>query len=223
MALLEIRKITYQLGNRNQFVRVSTSLPTGGVLLIQGPSGSGKTTLLRILGRLQEVGGGEVFYQDQNWREFAPARWRVLVHYLAQKPALFEGTVQHNLTMPFNTTMLKKEQYDRGRAVDLLRRLLLPGDLLERDARTLSGGEAARVALLRSLLIAPPVLLLDEPMAALDEGSHRAVKEVLLEWVTEQGTGRGLVLVSHVDNATTWPGSHTFDILPVTGEGGQLL
>lgn len=221
MALLEIRRLTYQLGNRNQFVRVSTSLPKAGVLLIQGPSGSGKTTLLRILGRLQDDGGGEIFYHGQNWRNFAPARWRVMVHYLAQKPALFDGTVLDNLTMPFTTTMLKKDhQFDRGQAVNLLERLLLPGDLLERDARTLSGGEAARVALIRSLLIAPAILLLDEPMAALDSGSHHAVKEVLLEWVNGQGGCRGLVLVSHVDNAANWPGAQNLDILPGIGEGG---
>lgn len=221
MALLEIRRLNYQLGNRNQFVKVSTSLPLSGVLLIQGPSGSGKTTLLRILGRLQEGGGGEVYYEGQNWRDFAPDRWRVQVHYLAQKPALFDGTVLYNLTMPFTTTILKKDrQFDRDQAVNLLERLLLPKDILERDARTLSGGEAARVALLRSLLISPAVLLLDEPMASLDADSHRAVKEVLLEWVASQRGCRGLVLVSHVDDVANWPGAQSFDILPEIGEGG---
>ena len=82
MALLEIHKLTYQLGNRNQYVKVNAELPGGGVLLVQGPSGAGKSTLLRLLARLQEAGGGEVRLKGKGWREYPPAKWRLLVHYV---------------------------------------------------------------------------------------------------------------------------------------------
>ncbi|MEW5954779.1 MAG: ATP-binding cassette domain-containing protein [Bacillota bacterium] len=219
MALLEINKLNYQLGNRNQYVKVDAELPGGGVLLVQGPSGAGKSTLLRLLARLQEAGGGEALLQGKSWREYPPNRWRLLVHYLAQKPALFEGTVLENLRLPFSTALLKAgAKFDQDRAESLLEQMLLSKNILAQDARIISGGEAARVALTRALLISPVVLLLDEPMAALDVKTHQAVQELLINWVKGR-QDRGIVLVSHVDDPSGWPGALTFDIQPITLEG----
>lgn len=81
------------------------------------------------------------------------------------------------------------------KARDLLSRLKLPGDILGRDSFVLSVGEAARVALVRGLLVEPQILLCDEPTAALDQESRDAAVEVLRQWVTEGH--RGIIGVSH--------------------------
>lgn len=195
--LLEFNDIKYSVGKGGQCINVTGELETGGILNVSGPSGSGKTTLLRILARLRPPEGGAVRFNGISWNDFTPVKWRRRVHYLAQKPALFDGTVKDNLMKPFELAAVRQEvEPDMNYAVELMERLLLPGELLEQDARTLSGGEASRVALIRSMLLKPEVLLLDEPLAALDRKTSDAAVELISAWrKTER---RGLIMVSHV-------------------------
>ena len=93
-----------------------------------------------------------------------------------------------------------KDPFDPDRARSLMGKLRLsPDDLWQQDARLLSGGEAARVALCRALLMEPRVLLLDEPTAALDKTAATAVIGCIAAWVKEGG---GLVFVAH--DAAPW-------------------
>lgn len=194
---------------------MSGCLLEGGVLVVAGPSGSGKTTLLRILARLREADSGKVLLDGRLWTEFTPVQWRRRVNYLAQKPAVFDGSVEDNLRRPFELNAVKKElQYDREKALELMERVLLSGSLLNQDARTLSGGETARMALVRALLVEPEALLLDEPLAALDRKSAGAVIELINWWAGAQ-TGRGLVVVSHVGEFGALPG---LSVLELAGE-----
>jgi putative ABC transport system ATP-binding protein len=127
-----------------------------------------------------------------------PARWRRQVQYLAQQPVMFDGTVWDNLAAGFNSSRAPAPPADLElRAGGLLQELDLdPAAVLGQDARTLSGGEASRVALCRSLLVRPLVLLADEPTAALDGGRAGRLVRLLQRWV---GEGGALVLVAHDD------------------------
>lgn len=219
--LLQIDNITYSIGLNGRLVQVSGILAEGGVLHVRGPSGSGKTTLLRILARLRETGAGQVYLQRRSWKEFSPVEWRRKVHYLAQKPVIFDGSVEDNLQKPFELAAVKKEvQFDRDKARQLLERLLLPRDLLNQDARTLSGGEASRLSLVRAMLVAPAVLLLDEPLAALDRKTADEVIGLLAEWVSGE-PGRGLIMVSHVDGLEQLPFMTVLDIGEKEGDGAE--
>ncbi|WP_333870708.1 ABC transporter ATP-binding protein [Desulforamulus putei] len=194
--LFTFQNITYTLGTGPaRQITVSGSVSEGGVLVVRGPSGAGKTTLLRVLARLQPCDGGEVFLQGESWLHIPSPLWRVGVHYLAQKPALFDGTVADNLAKPFETKVGSKHRLDPGQAKALMQELLLDANLWEQDSRTLSGGEAARIAFVRGLLIQPHVMLLDEPTAALDDQAREAFYGVLSRWLT--GPGRAALLVSH--------------------------
>jgi len=169
----------------------------GAVLVVRGPSGAGKSTLLRILARLQPCISGEVLLKGRSWREIPGTEWRSEVHYVAQKPVLFDGSVADNLAVPFESRMLReKKSFDSERAKACLEELMLsaPG-FLRQDARTLSGGEAARLVFARALLVGPSVLLLDEPAAPLDGESREAFYRVLTKWL--KASGRAAVLVSH--------------------------
>lgn len=195
--LFGFQDITYSLGIREaRQVCISGSVDDGEVLVVRGPSGAGKSTLLRILARLQPCLKGEAFLHEESWSQFPGTAWRARVHYLSQRPVLFDGTVRQNLAKPFETDWMKKHKtFDLNLAKQLHRELRLSPDLWEQDARTLSGGEAARLAFIRALLVDPVVLLLDEPTAALDEKAGEAFYGVLDQWLS--AGGRAAVLISH--------------------------
>lgn len=209
--LLRFENISYHLGANNRRVAVTSALDEGAVLLVKGPSGSGKTTLLRILARLQECDEGRVYFKDALWFSIPPRMWRSKVHYVAQKPAIFNGTVQDNLNKPFELKNKRDETFQPDQVQSAMEQLLLSREMLGQDARTLSGGEAARVALLRSVIIHPNVLLLDEPTAALDEKSRFAVLHFLNQWL-KQEPQRGIILVSHGDDGKEFTRVNSLEI-----------
>lgn len=217
--LLEINKIIFSTGIKLRFVEATGYLQEGGVLNVCGPSGSGKTTLLRVLARLKAADKGEVLFRGQSWRNFAPVDWRRMVLYLAQKPAIFDGSVLQNLALPYELAALKKNglRFDRDRATELMEHVLLGSELLDQDARTLSGGEAARLALVRAMLIDPQVILMDEPLAALDQKSAAAVLKLVGQWLAHQ-EGRGIVLVSHTGDLAELP---RLSIINLEAQGGN--
>ena len=216
--LFKINAVSFTAGLNTRPVTVSATM-SGGVLVVRGPSGAGKSTLLRVLARLRACSGGEVSLSGIGWSEFPPVLWRRLVHYLAQKPTVFDGTVLDNLKKPFELAAVKKDLFfDEAAAHDGMERLLLPAKLLRQDARTLSGGEAARVALLRALLLKPAVLLLDEPTSALDEQARSAVLGVVGGWLAAE-PNRGVVLVSHADDMSFFERPAVLTIDP-QAEGG---
>ncbi|HBV97184.1 MAG: ABC transporter [Peptococcaceae bacterium BICA1-7] len=197
--IFAFKSIRYTLGaDRNREVEVSGQVAGGGVLAVRGPSGAGKTTLLRTLARLQPCAGGEAFLKGKSWQTTPGPQWRAGVHYLAQKPVIFDGTVSDNLAKPFETRLLSSKKFDKDSALQVMEQLLLAPGLWEQDARTLSGGETSRLAFARALLIDPPVLLLDEPTAALDGKSREAFYRLLSGWLNSPG--RAALLVSHNDD-----------------------
>jgi putative ABC transport system ATP-binding protein len=129
------------------------------------------------------------------------------VAYLAQHPVMLEGTVRDNLDAGFATgtadlaadKMGQERQQEARRLLGAL--LIEPDEVLGQEARTLSGGEAARIALVRALLIQPAVLLADEPTASLDPDGASALVKVLTGWI---GRGGALVLVAH--DSAPWEG-----------------
>jgi len=161
---------------------VSLSIERGEVVAIVGPSGSGKTSLLRLLNRLDEPTGGNVFYEEQDYREIPPRELRRRAGMLLQQPYLFPGTVSANLAYG---PASHGENLPEDVISDLLQQVGLPG-YGDRDVSRLSGGEAQRVSLARTLANGPEVLLLDEPTSALDESSQLGVEELICRIVGER-------------------------------------
>jgi putative ABC transport system ATP-binding protein len=175
--------------------RVSVALDSGEIVDVTGPSGAGKTTLLRALARLLPDVTGSLALSGRPADEFAPPEWRRRVTLLPQTTALMPGTVRDNLLLPWS---LKVRSGDRpppdGSLEQALRDVGLAEIALTRDASRLSVGQAARVALLRVVLAAPAVLLLDEPEANLDDESAAQVA-VLTERFA--ASGGAVVRVRH--------------------------
>ncbi len=140
-----------------------------------GPSGAGKSTLLRMLNRLDEPTGGTVRLDGQDTRELPPAELRRRVGIVMQRAYLFPGTVAENLV--FGPSQ-RGESLADGQIASMLAGVGLAG-YEGRNALTLSGGEAQRVAVLRALANDPEVLLLDEPTSALDAAARESVEAAI--------------------------------------------
>ena len=147
------------------------------VFVIFGPSGSGKTSLLRLLNRLDEPTRGTVFLDGTDYRDIDPRTLRRRVGWVPQAPTLIDGTVAENVAWG---PTLRDEPVDDGRLHALLDRLGLSG-FEDREADRLSGGEAQRVAIARTLLNDPDILLLDEPASNLDAEAADRVESLLAD------------------------------------------
>lgn len=148
---------------------VDLHLPGQGVSALFGPSGCGKTTLLRAVAGLERAHPGRVAVHGQVWQDDAQGVWRPTheraLGYVFQEASLFHHlSVRRNIEYGLNRTPAARRQIVLEQAVDLLG--IAP--LLERATATLSGGERQRVAIARALATSPRVLLMDEPLAALD-------------------------------------------------------
>jgi len=201
-ALLSATGVRVEIPDRPP-VALELGLGPGEAVQLAGPSGCGKSTLLRVLCRLEAAAAGALCLGGQPARQVSPQAWRRRVNLVPQRPAMLDGTVRDNLQAGFMFRAsssppddLEQQLRDHMQGLDLD-----PDRLLEQDARTLSGGEAARVALVRALLLQPEVLLCDEPTAALDRERAERLVGVLGAWV---GSGGALVLVAHDDGP--WDG-----------------
>ena len=163
----------------------------GEVLAITGPSGSGKTSLLRLLNRLDEPTAGTVFVEGTDYRNIEPRELRRKLGMVTQRPYLFPGTVAENLRFG----PAQRGQALSPEAIDeLLTQVGLKG-YAGRDVANLSGGEAQRVSVARTLANSPLVLLLDEPTSALDDAAKLEVESTIQKVVRDQGLT--CVMVTH--------------------------
>jgi putative ABC transport system ATP-binding protein len=184
--VLETRDVSRQLPDvAKTFLLqgVTFGVSKAEVLAVLGPSGAGKSTLLRMLNRLDEPTSGEILLDGADCRKLSPRALRRHVGMIMQRAYLFPGTVAENVCFG--------PQQD-GRTMSgaeiesLLEQVGLRG-YSARDATTLSGGEAQRVAITRALANDPEVLLLDEPTSALDELAKRDVEELLESLIRKRG------------------------------------
>jgi molybdopterin-binding protein len=163
------------------------------VLAVIGPNGSGKSTLLRVLGLLERPAAGEVLVRGRAVDPGDALVERRRMATVFQEPLLADMTVAANVALGLGFRGLRGEAAER-RVGRWLERFAL-GPLATRRARTLSGGEARRVALARALVLEPEVLLLDEPFAALDQPSRTALIADLGDVLREERVAT--VLVTH--------------------------
>ena len=158
---------------------VDLRLPGSGISVLFGPSGSGKTSVLRCAAGLEHA-AGQVHVAGQVWQDDAAGRfmptWKRPLGYVFQEASLFEHlSVRGNLEFGLHRSGAPGGR----RALDEAVELLGIGQLLARDPAQLSGGERQRVAIARALVRQPALLLLDEPLAALDQ----ARRQEILPWL----------------------------------------
>lgn len=168
-------------------LNVDLAIRSGVCTVIVGPSGAGKSTLLRLLDRLEEPSSGVIRFHDKPLPDYDVLRLRQRVGLLQQQPILLGDTVRDDVKTA-------RPELNDDDVVTLLHRAGLDEAFLSRDTASLSGGEAQRVCLARTLSVGPEVLLADEPTAALDEFATATVERTLRALVDD---GLTTVLVTH--------------------------
>jgi lipoprotein-releasing system ATP-binding protein len=198
---------------------ISFDVPAGESLAIIGPSGSGKSTLLNIVGTLDHADSGKVQFGDldlskQDERALAEIRNRQIGFIFQAHHLLPHCTVWENVLVPTLAVKTKADNGAEQRAERLLKRVGLDHRSGHRPGQ-LSGGERQRVAVVRSLINQPRLLLADEPTGALDRASADDLGRLLGELNREEGVT--LIVVTHALDLARQMG-RVFEI-----QNGQLV
>ena len=162
---LEYRGVSKRFGRVRAVEGVDLAIRRGEFFSLLGPSGCGKTTMLRLAGGFEAPDEGRIFLQDRDITPLPPNRRQV--NTIFQSYALFPHlTVRENIA--FGPRTAGRSRAEVAEAVAAMLRLIRMEDLSDKKPATLSGGQKQRVAVARALVNRPDVLLLDEPLAALD-------------------------------------------------------
>lgn len=199
--LLQVEDVRLRRGAREVLAGTTFAVPRGSIAALMGPSGAGKTILLRAIAGLEPFDGGQIVV-DGLALEPGPAMSRTRRKALRRKVGLvfqFHHLFEH-MTVLENVCLAPVRAHGVSPAVarQRARELLTMLDVHDREhalPRELSGGEAQRVAVARALAVDPPLLLMDEPTASLDEGRRAGLGRLLGRLVA--GNQRTIVLATH--------------------------
>jgi len=174
--ILQIKNLSVQINKKIILTNINFSTTTS-IVSIMGPSGSGKTTLLRCIAGLQEY-NGEIYFDQKKINNIPTAKRNIGL--VTQNNTLFPHlTIAENLAFPLKIRKIKPVQIQK-KITQLLTELKLTA-LAQQLPQNISGGEQQRVAIARSLIYHPQLLLLDEPFAQLDA----KLRDVLLPWLKQ--------------------------------------
>jgi osmoprotectant transport system ATP-binding protein len=193
--MIEVREVSKWFGPNRVLDRVTVSVPDGRTTVLLGPSGGGKSTLLRVMNGLIRPDSGDVRFGGQPLTANNARRLRHQMGYVVQDGGLFP-----HLTAAGNITLLARhlgEGPNRVRTglVALCELARLPAELLDRYPAELSSGQRQRVGLMRALMLDPAVLLLDEPLGALDPITRSQLQGDLRDIF--RGLKKTVILVTH--------------------------
>jgi spermidine/putrescine transport system ATP-binding protein len=190
--IIQIENLSHSFGNKTVLHDINLSFGKGEFVTILGPSGCGKTTLLRLIGGFLKAKEGKIIIAGKDMTE-TPPHLRP-VNTVFQRYALFPHlNVFNNIAFGLKLKKLKPEEIKKK--VKLVLKIVIMSDYDESDVESLSGGQQQRVAIARAIVDEPEVLLLDEPLAALD---HKMRKDMQMEIkAMHKKLGISFVYVTH--------------------------
>ena len=196
--MIEVKNIWKSFGELEVLKGVNLQVEKGEIVAIIGKSGAGKTTLLQIIGTLDRPTQGQVIIDGTDVfamkdKDLAAFRNQHIGFIFQFHQLLPEFTALENVCIPAMIAREKESEY-KARATQLLTDLGL-GDRLHHKPNALSGGEKQRVAAARALMMAPDIILADEPTGSLDTQNKQELSELLLKLRKEYG--QTILLVTH--------------------------
>jgi osmoprotectant transport system ATP-binding protein len=193
--MLNLSDIAISFQGKQALDGISLNFETGRTTVLIGPSGCGKSTLLRIVIGLLLPERGRVEFEGRELRPEIVLESRRRMGYVIQDGGLFPHlTGRGNVAIAAESLGRNRDSID-GRIEELRRLVRLPADALERYPAQLSGGQKQRVSLMRALMLDPALLLLDEPLAALDPMIRADLQEDLRNIF--RSLGKTVLLVTH--------------------------
>lgn len=196
---LHIQDLSLQYPNKPPlFQNVNLTMDSGDFVIIKGPSGGGKSSFLRLINRLHEPTHGTILVDDTPIADHNITDLRQRMGYIQQTPVVLDDTVRNNLLLPFTFKTAQNRTPPSDQILkEKLNNYLLTDIELNDTATTLSVGQKQRLALIRTLLTNPDILLCDEPISALDTESRTLVEQELEH--IHQTAQIGVILVTHID------------------------
>ncbi|MDF2073371.1 ABC transporter ATP-binding protein [Pseudomonas mendocina] len=192
MSFLHIQNLHKSYGPTRIFTDINIEIGQGQFITLLGPSGCGKSTLLRCIAGLTEVDGGQILLDGEDLVPVAPQKRGIGMVF--QSYALFPNmTVQQNVA--FGLRMQKVPAVEASKRVAEVLELVELNDYANRYPQQLSGGQCQRVALARSLVTRPRLLLLDEPLSALDARIRKHLREQIR--AIQRELGLTTIFVTH--------------------------
>ncbi len=178
--MLKIVNLCYGRGGREVLRNINLEVEKGQVFALIGPTGAGKTTLLRLIDLLEIPTSGEIYFEGAKVTRGRRRRLelRRRMAFVLQKPVAFNMNVRDNIA--YGLKWRGKNRVEVREKVTHLLEVVGLSALGDKNANTLSGGEAQRLAIARAVAVEPEVLLLDEPTANLDPVSTLKIEELVL-------------------------------------------
>ena len=190
--LIRLQNVSMSFDGEQVLNSIDLTINDSEFLTLLGPSGCGKTTTLRIIGGFQKPTSGDVFFDGERINEVPPYRRKI--NTVFQKYALFPHLdVYDNIAFGLRVSKLPEDEIDR-RVTEMLEIVSLKG-FHNRKVTSLSGGQQQRVAIARALVNQPKVLLLDEPLGALDMRLRKDMQNELKR--IQQALGITFIYVTH--------------------------
>ena len=190
--LLEVRGVAKSFGARNVLKNISLNIASGEFLTLLGESGSGKTTLLRLVAGFEQPTAGEIWMSGERLDTLSPYKRRV--NTVFQHYALFPHlSVRENVA--YGLRVKKTSATEIGGRVDEALQMVKMQEFADSQPSKLSGGQQQRVALARALVNRPLLLLLDEPLSALDANLRKQMQSELK--ALQRGLGITFLFVTH--------------------------
>lgn len=194
--MIEFKNVTKQFPNGNVAVEnLTLHFEAGEFIVFIGTSGSGKTTSMRMINRMIEPSSGEILIDGKNTADVNPVELRRKIGYVIQQIGLMPHmTIYDNIVMV--PKLLKwPEDKQKKIAEELIKKVDLPVEFLDRYPAELSGGQQQRIGVIRALAANQDIILMDEPFGALDPITRDALQELLKQLQREMG--KTVVFVTH--------------------------
>ena len=192
--MLRIKDLCMNFGDTKVLRNINLEVNKGDRIVIIGPSGSGKSTILRCINRMIKPTSGEIYFNDIKLDDKNIEEYRQKIGMVFQNFNLFNNlTVMENIIL----APVKLKKYTVDEAENKATKLLKKIDLLDKKDKypnSLSGGEKQRVAIVRSLIMNPDMMLFDEPTSALDPEMVNEVQNMMIDLAND---GMTMLVVTH--------------------------
>lgn len=195
--VIELQNVSFAYPDEKVVLQdISLDFKKNDLIVIQGKSGAGKSTFLKLFNRFCDTSKGTILFHDKAIEEHGIEELRSSIIYLPQLPYMIDGSVEENLAFPFSFHAHRGKHYNPEQAREWLDYFQLDVSF-NQGALKLSVGQRQRIALIRSILLQPEVLLLDEPGSALDSTNKKLIEKKIESLI--DSSSLTVIMATHSD------------------------